>query len=88
LRAQQPFVAEVRQCGFMVGIELRRSATESFPAAQMTGAKVCVAARAPGLLTRPIRDTIVLMPPYCVTEAQLRTAVNALASGIQEVCAG
>lgn len=88
LRAQQPFVTEVRQCGFMAGIELRRSAEEPFPPAQMIGAKVCVAARAHGLLTRPIRDTIVLMPPYCISEAQLRTAVNALAAAIKLICGG
>lgn len=87
LREQQAYVAEVRQCGFIAGIELRRSAQELFPPGEMTGAKVCMAARAHGLLTRPIRDTIVLMPPYCITEAQLRTAVKALAATIAEVCA-
>lgn len=86
LRERQPCVAEVRQCGFIAGIELRRSALEPFPPGQMTGAKVCMAARAHGLLTRPVRDTIVLMPPYCITEKQLRTAVSGLAAAIGEVC--
>ncbi len=33
-----------------------------------------------------IRDTIVFMPPYCITEGQLRAAVAALAAAIGEVC--
>ncbi len=80
-----PFVHEVRQCGFVAGIELRQPEGEPFPAAQQVGAKVCIAARAHGLLTRPIRDTIVLMPPYCITEEQLLRAVAAIARAAEEV---
>lgn len=72
-------VAEVRQCGFIAGIELR-----GFDPAALAGARVCIAARKHGLLTRPIRDVIVLMPPYCITEPQLEQAVEALRLGILE----
>ncbi len=75
-----PHVGEVRQCGFMAGIELR-----GFPPEALMGAKVCLAARAHGLLTRPIRDTIVFMPPYCITDAQLVRAVDAIDQAIAEV---
>ena len=44
------------------------------------------AARRYGLLTRPVRDVIVLMPPYCINEAQLSQAVEAIGNAIQEVC--
>ncbi|EDY20113.1 aminotransferase class-III [Chthoniobacter flavus Ellin428] len=84
----QRYVAEVRQCGFMAGVELRRTEQEAFPADQFIGAKVCLAARRHGLLTRPIRDTIVLMPPYCINEAQIGGMVSALATAIREVCGG
>jgi adenosylmethionine-8-amino-7-oxononanoate aminotransferase len=50
------------------------------------GARVCIAAREFGLLTRPIRDTVVLMPPYCITEAELEKAVCAVAAGIEACC--
>ena len=94
---QRPHVAEVRQCGFIAGIDLRESgsrrASEVSGRAgvppgpyQTIGTRVCLAARRHGLLTRPIRDTIVLMPPYCITEAQLRAAVAALAGAVSEVC--
>ena len=83
-----PQVGEVRQCGFIAGLELRRENGEPFPAEEMTGARVCLAARKHGLLTRPIRDVVVLMPPYCITEAQLSRAVEAVRLAIGEVCGG
>jgi len=81
-----PQVGEARQCGFMAGIDLRHENGEPFPPEHLTGAKVCLAARRHGLLTRPIRDTVVLMPPYCITDAQLDQAVEALVAAIGEVC--
>ena len=36
-------------------------------------------------LTRPIRDVVVLMPPYCITKAQLVQAVEAVALAVAEV---
>ncbi len=79
-------VFEVRQCGFIAGLELRRADGTPFPPEQTIGAKVCLAARRHGLLTRPILDTLVLLPPYCITAAQLEQAVEALAAAIGEVC--
>ena len=78
-------LGEVRQCGFIAGIELRQENGEPFPSARLTGARVCQAARKHGLLTRPIRDVVVLMPPYCITKAQLVQAVEAVAVAVAEV---
>ena len=38
-----------------------------------------------GVLTRPIGNVIVLMPPYCTTPRQIRATVSALREAIQEV---
>ena len=84
--ATQPHVAEIRQCGFIAGIDLRRDGREPFSAEERIGPRVCLAARKHGLLTRPIRDTIVLIPPYCISDAQLAQSVNAIARGVAEVC--
>jgi adenosylmethionine-8-amino-7-oxononanoate aminotransferase len=75
-----PWVADVRQCGFIAGVELQAEQDTKL------GAAVCLAARRHGLLTRPIRNVIVLMPPFCITPSQLRQAVQAIASAIAEVC--
>lgn len=77
---------ESRQCGFIAGIDLVKASGETFDWRDQTGSKVCVAARKHGLLTRPIRDTIALMPPYCISDDQLNQAFDALEKAIREVC--
>jgi adenosylmethionine-8-amino-7-oxononanoate aminotransferase len=62
-----PAVKEVRQCGFIAGIEVAGN-----------GAKVCQVARRHGLLTRPIRNVIVLTPPFCITKTQIEHAIEAI----------
>lgn len=78
LKAAHPIIHEVRQCGFVAGIELRQPGGEKFPPAMRFGESICQAARAHGLLTRPILDTLVLMPPLCTTLAELDHAIAAL----------
>jgi adenosylmethionine-8-amino-7-oxononanoate aminotransferase len=77
-------VAELRQCGFIAGIELKRPGAGG-PTPNL-GANVCLAARRHGLLTRAIRDVVVLLPPLCITPAQLTRAVEAIRLSILEVC--
>ena len=62
--ADHPHVAEVRQCGMMVGIQLvrDRETGEPFDAARRVGAAVCRHALARGVITRPLGDVVVLMP--------------------------
>ncbi|MFA7233096.1 MAG: adenosylmethionine--8-amino-7-oxononanoate transaminase [Terrimicrobiaceae bacterium] len=81
-------VHEIRQCGFLAGIEVRDRGGEVFPWQARTGGRICEAARKHGLLTRPVLDTIVLMPPLCTSESQLRSAVAAIGLAIGEVCGG
>jgi adenosylmethionine-8-amino-7-oxononanoate aminotransferase len=79
-------VGEIRQCGFIAGIDLVADARpgEAFPWQAQTGLRVCHAARGHGLLTRPIGDTLVLMPPYCVSEEELARMVAILRQAILE----
>jgi adenosylmethionine-8-amino-7-oxononanoate aminotransferase len=81
-----PFVYEIRRCGFVAGIELRQPGGIPFDARLRMGARVCLAAREFGLLTRPVLDTLVLMPPFCVSDKELEVAVGALASAIEVSC--
>ncbi|HRJ11427.1 MAG TPA: adenosylmethionine--8-amino-7-oxononanoate transaminase [Prosthecobacter sp.] len=76
-----PRVKEIRQCGMIAGIEIG-----PFDTALLTGAAVCLAARKHGLLTRPILDTLVLMPPLCVTSSELERMTRALKLALEEVC--
>ena len=81
-------VADIRQCGLIAGIEVMLEAAPKIPYAwqHQMGAQICRAARKHGLLTRPIRDTIVFMPPLCITNEQIDQAVEALGKAIEEVC--
>ncbi len=81
LAAHSPHVREIRQIGLIAGVELQPSRH-----VDRTGARVCLAARKHGLLTRPIGDTIVLMPPLNIGEQELLQAVQAIGLGIREVC--
>jgi len=78
LREKHAIIHEVRQCGFVAGIELRRPDGERFPPAERYGETICQVARAHGLLTRPILDTIVIMPPLSTSLEELEFLFSAL----------
>ena len=84
---EHPNVGDVRQEGLICAVELVRDFTtrEPFDFAERIGHRVCEAARAHGLLTRPVGDVLVLMPPYCTTEEQLGRMVEALWLGLRNV---
>ena len=60
-------VKEVRQCGFMVGIELQGFSFEA-----RIGHQVILEARKRGAILRPLGDVIVLMPPLSINEQELK----------------
>jgi adenosylmethionine-8-amino-7-oxononanoate aminotransferase len=39
-----------------------------------------------GVLTRPVGNVIVVMPPYCTTPAQALRIIVALRDSVEEVC--
>lgn len=67
-----------RQCGMIAAM------TVDSPDLTL-GAKICLAARKHGLLTRPIGNTLVLMPPLCVTLDEIKRMVAALRAALAEV---
>jgi len=84
---KHPHVGDVRQEGLICAIEIVRDfkTREPFPFADRIGHRICEAARKHGLLTRPVGDVLVLMPPYCVTEDQLAQMTKALWLGLEEI---
>ena len=76
--ADHPAVAEVRQCGFMVGIEL-----SDFPLSVRVGHRVTLEARARGAIVRPLGDVVVLMPPLSISVGNLRRLVTITADAIE-----
>lgn len=84
LMAAHPIIHDVRQCGFVAGIELRQADGHRFPPELRMGEKICNRLCAHGLLTRPILDTLVLMPPLCTTSAALDHAFLAIGKTLAE----
>ncbi len=74
-----PGVAEVRQRGFMVGIELTAR-----PSHEQTARRVTLAARRAGAIIRPLGDVIVLMPALAMSERDLRRLVAITATAIAD----
>jgi adenosylmethionine-8-amino-7-oxononanoate aminotransferase len=68
-----PHVGDVRQRGFMAGIELvaDRQTKAPYPWEERVGMRVCQEARRHGVILRPLGNVIVLMPPLSMTIEEL-----------------
>jgi adenosylmethionine-8-amino-7-oxononanoate aminotransferase len=79
-------VGDIRQVGLIVGIELVRDwrTREPFELRERAGMRICELMARRGVLTRPIGNVIVLMPPYCTTGAQVRRMVQVLQEALAE----
>jgi adenosylmethionine---8-amino-7-oxononanoate aminotransferase len=78
--AALPGVGDVRQRGLMVGIELLADDWRD-----RTGQRVCARARELGMLTRPLGDVVVFMPPLVSDADELEAMVGILHQAIAEV---
>lgn len=83
---QSPAVGDIRQVGLVAGIELVQDwrTRKPFDLRDRAGIRVCEAMARHGVLTRPVGNIIVLMPPYCTTKPQLHQMVFALHKAISE----
>jgi adenosylmethionine-8-amino-7-oxononanoate aminotransferase len=80
-------VGEVRQKGFMVGIELVRDrrTKRPYPLAQKTGARVALECRRNGLIIRPLGNVVVLMPPLTISVNELKRMIEIVYRAIRTV---
>ncbi|MDP9066322.1 MAG: adenosylmethionine--8-amino-7-oxononanoate transaminase [Pseudomonadota bacterium] len=80
-----PRVAEVRQCGMIVAIELvkNKASREPFPWTERRGQRIYRHALQRGVLLRPIDNVVYFMPPYIVNEADMDLMVEVAAEGIE-----
>jgi adenosylmethionine-8-amino-7-oxononanoate transaminase len=80
-------VGEIRQCGFMAGIELvkDKESKEEYPWEGKTGIKVCLKAREKDIIIRPLGNVIVIMPPLSIKKWELEKLVHGIYESIKEV---
>ncbi len=83
---EHPNVAEVRQTGMIVAIELvkNKHTRETYPWQERRGQRVYQYALSKGVLLRPLGNVIYFMPPYIITEEQLLMLVDVAWDGIQQ----
>lgn len=80
-------VGDIRQRGFMVGIELVRDKKTKAPyrLEDRIGHQVAMEARRLGLLLRPLGNVVVLMPPLAVTPSELTRMTAMVKAAIRTV---
>jgi adenosylmethionine-8-amino-7-oxononanoate transaminase len=73
-------VGDIRQKGFMVGIELvdEKATRKAFDPWRRVGAEVCARVRKHGVILRPLGDVVVMMPPLAMGVEDLRKIVSAI----------
>ncbi len=83
-------VGDVRQAGFMVGIELvqDRSSKEPYEIREKIGIRVTQEARQRGVAIRPLGNVIVLMPPLSIKMGELKRLLKVVYRAIQVVTEG
>jgi adenosylmethionine-8-amino-7-oxononanoate aminotransferase len=80
-------VGQVRQCGFIVAIELvaDRQNKTPYPAEKRVGHQICRIAQGKGLLLRPLANTLALMPPFAITHPEIEHMLNIVYQAIRTV---
>jgi adenosylmethionine-8-amino-7-oxononanoate aminotransferase len=75
-----PHVGDIRQKGFMVGIELveNKSTRQSFDPSRRIGHLICNRLRQRGIILRPLADVIIIMPPLAMPIENLKQIVATL----------
>ncbi len=80
-----PHVAEVRQRGMIVAIELaaNKASREPYPWAERRGLTIYRHALTRGVLLRPIDNVVYFMPPYVITPEEIDLMVEVAREGIE-----
>jgi adenosylmethionine-8-amino-7-oxononanoate aminotransferase len=83
--ADHPHVAEVRQTGMIVAIELVRDRVRREPYAwqERRGLRMYRHALSRGVLLRPIGNVVYFMPPYVITPDEIDLMVTVAREGIE-----
>jgi len=83
---EHPHVAEVRQTGMILAIELvkNKQTREPYPWQERRGLIVYRYALSRGVLLRPLGNVVYFMPPYIINEAELEHLADVAWQGIQQ----
>jgi adenosylmethionine---8-amino-7-oxononanoate aminotransferase len=84
--ADHPHVAEVRQRGMILAIEMVRDKArrEPYPWQERRGLTVYRHGLERGVLLRPVGNVVYFMPPYVITPSEIDLMVEVAAEGIEQ----
>jgi adenosylmethionine-8-amino-7-oxononanoate aminotransferase len=84
-----PHVAEIRQCGMILAIEVMKDvATRTpWPFAERRGLRIYQLALERGALIRPLGTTVYFMPPYVIQPDEIDALARVATEGIELACA-
>ena len=80
-------VRELRQRGFMTGIELVKDKArgERYDPGVRIANQVVLEARRRGVIVRPLGDTLIMLPPLTISDTELETLVDVVRDSIRQV---
>jgi adenosylmethionine-8-amino-7-oxononanoate aminotransferase len=86
--AAHPHVAQVRQTGMILAIELAADARKriAFDPSERRGLRAYRHALSRGVLLRPLGEVLYWMPPYCVGEDELSLLAQVTREAIEAAC--
>lgn len=88
--SEHPHVAEVRQRGMILAVEMvrKKAGRVPYPWQERRGLRAYRYALDQGVLLRPLGDVIYIMPPYVITPEQIQRVARVAWGGIQAATAG
>jgi adenosylmethionine---8-amino-7-oxononanoate aminotransferase len=83
-----PHVAEIRQCGMILAIEVMKdvAARIPWPFAERRGMRIYQLALERGALIRPLGTTVYFMPPYVIAPDEIDALARVATEGIELAC--
>ena len=83
--SDHPHVAEVRQQGMIVAIELvkHKDTREAYPWQERRGLRIYQHGLEKGVLLRPLGDVVYFMPPYVITPEEIQLVADVAWQGIE-----
>ncbi len=82
--AGHPHVAGLRQRGFAAAIDIRKADGSAYDPDLRAGLQVCLRARAHGLILRPLGDSLLVVPPLCLSEEEIPELVRRTRAAIDD----
>ena len=80
---EHPHVAEVRQTGMILAVELARDRVAPYPWQERRGLRVYQHGLIQGALLRPLGNVVYWMPPYCITPEEIESLGRITLTGVE-----